>query len=268
MKYSFFILGFATVFIAACEIDTGLEPTRSGFQGTIYFTNEWPEETDEVRVVAATTFPPSAITELTMSEPLPLYQDTVDYKIYTNPQTFKAVGVVWKQKDEPWDVTNIIGIYFPTEDHFTPGQVTVAKNNAMVDSINVQADLSRARLAVESAISGTLNVSGEWPPGAQSVIVAASEKLLPTSLLDIVFAMPIKAGFESAPYSLNVQPGKYALIGALVIESGKSISMQSVAGYYKKKPTDIMPGSVVVADDTSHVEDINITITFGTSFFP
>ncbi len=268
MKYLFFILGFAMIILAACDIDTGLDPTRSGFQGTIIFKNEWPEETDEVRVVAATTFPPSAITELTMSEPLPLYQDTVDYKIYTNPQTFKAVGVVWKQKEEPWDVTNIIGIYFPTEDHFTPGQVTIPNRKTIIDSINIVADLSRARMAVESTISGTLNVRGDWPPGAQSVVVAASEKLLPTSLLDIVFAMPIKAGFESATYSLNVQPGTYALIGALVVVSGQPVNMQSVAGYYKKKPTDIMPGSVTVPDDTSHVKGIDITIMFGTSLFP
>jgi hypothetical protein len=71
-------------------MDQGLQPTRSGFSGTIRFKNAWPEQTDQVLVVAATRFPPSAITDIVMSDPLPLHQDSATYTLFTTPQPFAA----------------------------------------------------------------------------------------------------------------------------------------------------------------------------------
>lgn len=251
-----------------CTIDTGLEPTKSAISGTVFFTDSWPDQTDEVMVVAATKFPPTNITEIIMSEPLPINVDSTKYFIWANPETFKAVGVVWKEKNQPWDVTNIIGIYFPTRDHFSPGQVTIPDRHTVVDSIDIFADLSKARKKVDSAISGKLSVKGIWPEQAEQVLMVASNTILPTGLLDITFGTPIEAGFDSTTYSLTVQPGTYRLIGALVIEQNNDIGIESIKGIYKKKTTDFLPGSVIIPTDTTVVTNINITVDFESGLLP
>ena len=87
------LMVFAGVMLQ-CDIDQGLEPTQSGIEGMVYFENVWPAATDEVVVVAATMFPPTAIEDIVMSEPLPLFTDSARYVIYANPKTFAAVGVI------------------------------------------------------------------------------------------------------------------------------------------------------------------------------
>jgi hypothetical protein len=259
--FYFFTITFY-FFTLGCNIDKGIKPTQSGFNGTIYFQNEKPQETDQVIVVASTKFPPTNITEIVQGEPLSLDSDSVYYEIWTPPTDFAAVGVVWKEKDQPWDVTNIIGIYFPTENKFSPGNLSLPDKNTVVESINIQADFSKAKKNVESYLSGTLTVNGNWPENATSVLVVASPSLVPGGLLDITFGQPIEAGFETAAYSLNIQPGKYGLIGCLVLREDEPIGIQSINGIYYKKPGDLFPGSVSIPTDTTRIENINISINF------
>ncbi len=258
MKKIFILAGLA-LFIQAC--DTGLEPLRSGFSGTLYFEKAWPEDTDEMMVVASTVFPPAGLNDIIMSEPLPTGRDTLDYTIHTYPQKFAAVGVVWKEKNQPWDVTNIIGIYFPTSDHFTPGEVVIPDRNTMVTGIDIEADLSRARRAVQSAISGTLRARGQWPQDAESVLVAASSSFLPSSLLDITLSMPVEVPFDSVDYTLPLQPGTYFLVGALLLQTGAPIGIESIQGIYED-PVTGNPGFINIPTDTTRLSNIDIVLDF------
>jgi hypothetical protein len=237
-------------------------PTASGFSGTITFINAWPANTDQVILAASTKFPPQDISEIILSDPLPTFVDKADYSLNVPPGTYKAVGIIWKEKDQDWNVTNIVGIYFPTSDQFSPGVVEIKDRTTWLENIDITADLSKARRKVESSISGTLRVTGAWPANAQSVIIGASPTLLPTSLLEITLSQPIAPPFDTTTYTLQVQPGTYRLIGALVIMEGESIGMQSIKGVYYNKPTDILPGSVEVADDKTKVENVDINIEF------
>jgi hypothetical protein len=254
--------------LLSCKSDLGLEPTRSGFRGTIHFKNSWPAQTDQVLVVAATKFPPTAITEIIMGDPLPLNVDSVEYQLFTPPQSFAAVGVVWKEKDQPWDVTNIIGIYFDSEDHFNPGDVTVASRQQLINNINIDADLAKAKLAVKSGIEGTLHIKGLWPSGSQSILLAASRPILPSGLLDISLGTPVSAPFDSTRYFLSLQPGTYRLVGALLIQEGVSLGISSLVGLYYKKPGDLFPGTVIIPNDTTRIRNINFTIDFNSKPFP
>ncbi len=251
-----------------CHMDSGLQPTRSGFSGRLYFQNDWPPQTEQVIVVAATKFPPTAITEILMGDPLPLYQDSTDYTLYTTPQEFAAVGVVWKEKGRPWDVTNIIGIYFSGDNHFTPAKVNVSNRDQMVADINMEVDLSKAKLQVSSGLEGVITVKGQWPAASQSLIMAASRPILPSSLLDISLGQPLAVPFDSTRFFLSLQPGTYRLIGTLLIEQGKEISVSSLVGLYYKKPGDIFPGSVTIPNDTTRVKGVRITIDFDHKPFP
>ena len=252
----------AFLVLVSCTIDTGLEPTQSGFSGTIRFSGPWPESTDQVMVVAATKFPPSNIQEIVQGEPLPKFVDSTDYVIYTPPEKFEAVGVVWKQKGQSWDVTNIIGIYFPTADHFNPGRIEIPDRKTMVNNIDVVADFKYAKPFVTSSISGKLVATGTWPAGAKSVLVVASKSFVPNSLLDISLSLPIAAPFDTTNYTFTIQPGTYSLVGCLVPIENVPIGFESIKGFYYQKPTDFLPGKVVVPTDSSQISNINITINF------
>ncbi len=244
--------------IAGCKIDSGLEPTRSGFQGTICFTGAWPEDTDEVRLAAAFKFPPSAITDIVQSDPLPIGADSVNYTFYIPPTQIQAVGVVWKEKDQPWDPTNIIGLYFPTENHLSPGQVTISERDEIISGIDVDADLGKAKRKVNSTLEGQLRVQGPWPAAATDVVVVASSApALPTSLLDLMFSFPIKAGFDSVNYVISVQPGTYKFIAALLIEKDKSIGTESI------RATIFNFSGFKVRTPETHIKNLNMTLFFG-----
>ena len=263
MKRVYLSVILTALFFFSCKIDTGLEPTHSGFRGTVHFINDWPEQTDQVIVVAATKFPPTTITDIILGDPLPLGVDSATFTIYNPPAKFAAVGVVWKEKGQPWDVTNIIGIYFPTDNKFSPGVVEIKDRNTLVDSIDIVADLSKARLKVESTIEGKLRINGQWPDDVTSVLVIASESFPPAGLLDVTFGQPIPANFDSTQsYTLSVQPGKYKLIGCLVLQSDIPLGLESLKGIYFKRPTDFFPGTVTVPTDTSKIKNIDITINF------
>ncbi len=259
------LLLMPVLLLCFCDTDPGLEPTQSGFKGKITFKKQWPENTDQVLVVAATKFPPSNISEIVLGDPLPLGIDSTEYIIYTPPADFAAVGVVWKEKDQPWDVTNIIGIYFPGADQFNPGSVTIPDKKTIIDQINITADLSKARRAVNSAIKGKIRAYGAWPKGAATVLLAASTSFPPDSLLNITFSSPITAGFDSTTYAMSLQPGKYKMIGALVMVEGEPIGFSSLKGFYsvynEALQNWIMKG-VTIESDTAVLNNIDIRIVF------
>ncbi len=167
------------------------------------------------------------------------------------------MGVVWKEKGEPWDPTNIIGLYFPTDNHLSPGAVTVTGRDEIVPDIDLVCDLTKAKRKVNSSISGMLRVQGSWPAGATDVVVVASTApLLPTSLLDLMFSFPIKAGFDTTSYMLPVQPGTYRLVAALVIEKGKSIGLESVRGAF------FSFSGIKITTPETRVTDIDLDLVF------
>ncbi|MBN2356671.1 hypothetical protein JXO59_11210, partial [candidate division KSB1 bacterium] len=191
-----------------------------------------------------------------LGEALPIFQDTVDYVFYLSPTSLQAVGVVWKQQGQEWDPTNIIGLFFPTSNHLSPGKVEIPDRETMLENIDMEADLSKAKRKVDSTIEGKLRVQGTWPENAQSVVmVASTAPFLPTSLLDLSFALPMQPGFDSTYYHINVQPGTYHLIAALLIKEGESIGLNSMAGNY------FSLNGIKVLTDTTHVRNINITVT-------
>ena len=255
------LLGF---FGLACDDKSGLKPPSkvSGFQGTITFKGSWPDDTDQIRLAGSLNFPPSSITDVLLGDALPIGGDSLDYTFYTNPVELQAVGVVWKEKGQPWDATNIIGYFFPTDNHLSPGSVVVSRDDEIVPEINIECDLTKVKRKVDSAIGGMLRVQGSWPAGATKVVVVASTApLLPSSLLDLMFSFPIDAGFDSTRYIITVQPGTYKLVAALVIEEGKSIGLESIKGAYYS-----FSGIKIKTAETK-VLDVDLNLIFPTANF-
>ncbi len=255
----FYLLALLGLLFFACNDESGIKPPSqlSGFSGTITFKGAWPEDTDQIRLAAALKFPPSSIADVLLGEALPIGGDSLRYTFYTNPVALQAVGVVWKEKNQAWDATNIIGYYFPTENHLAPGAVTVSRKDEIVPNVDIVCDLAKVKRAVNSAIGGLLRVQGAWPAATTKVVVAASTApVLPSSLLDLTFSFPIDAGFDSTRYFIPVQPGTYKLVAALVIEEGKSIGLESIKGAYYSF------SGIKIRNAETRTLDVDLTLIF------
>ena len=91
----------------------------SGVQGTISFTGSWPANAEEVRLIAATVFPP-AMEELIIGEEISPDVSNHKYTFYLKPDTYKVLGVVWLAEGTTWDLMSICGAYFAGADSLAP----------------------------------------------------------------------------------------------------------------------------------------------------
>jgi hypothetical protein len=238
-----------------CDIDKGLAPLQNGIQGTITFVGEWPENTEQVLVLASTDFPPQGITQLDMGEPLPIGEDSSQYSIFLPPGTYRAVGVVWKEKNYEWNVNNIIGLYFEGGASLSPGVVEVPKDSLVTD-INIVADFKRARSHFESSIGGTLTFEGQWPEGADNLFVVASlTPLIPLpTLMDLYISSSLPVGLDSVDYEISLPPDTYIFLAVILLEKNKPIDASAING--------LLMGPFIVPDNTSKIEDIDIPVEF------
>jgi len=84
--------------------------TNSSISGTVTFIGNWPDQSENVMVIAATQFPPQSLLDLNFSNLLPPNIDSTEYLIPAAPDTYRAVGVVLKLKEQSWALDNIIGL--------------------------------------------------------------------------------------------------------------------------------------------------------------
>lgn len=230
----YIVLGsmMATLFIT-CDRDHGLEPLRSGIQGVITFTGEWPTEPEEVRIIGATKFPPTDITELALGEKLPHDVDSYTYTNYMETGTYKILGVAWRPKGGNWALTSVCGLYFNETNSLFPGEVTIATENSIVEGINISVDCSAARQATDSRITGRINFDGAWPEEFTGAIVVASVKdplSESFSLLDFVYSSAIPAETRSFDYSIEAPAATYKAIGVLFFKGDTPLTLDDL--YY------------------------------------
>ena len=121
----------------------------------------------------------------------------------------------WKEKQQAWDVTNILGIYFQSPSDFLPGNVVVEGKDSQVESINITADFARTKKAANSSIRGTVSFEGNWPKETESVQIVASTQFPPTNILDLVVGPTIPLEVDSYDYVLTAPPGEYQAIGII-----------------------------------------------------
>ena len=232
MKTTNLIILISLIFVS-CNIDRGLEPIRSRVQGTITYSGEWPAEPAEIRLVAATQFPPSGLEDLIIGDNLPPNLESQEYAFYLTPGTYKVVGVAWREKDSVWDILSICGLYFSGADSLAPGEIVISDDRDEVKNIDIHVNRSNAHRITDTKIAGNITFEGAWPDSVLEVRVIATTKfsLFPTvlpTLLDISFSDKIEVGTDSAQYKINTFPGTFVATGVLVFKQNQSLSVQDI----------------------------------------
>lgn len=216
-----------------CNINHGLEPLRSSIEGQITFSGTWPAEAEEVRLVSAKKFPPTGIADIAIGENLPADVSTYNYKYYLDPGEYKLIGIIWRAKNSTWDILSICSIYFDGTDSLSQGEITLASDTSTVCGINMHVDRNKARKITDTKIQGNIKFNGEWPDDIFAVTIITTTRFslspmqLPT-LLDIAFSNTISPGVESASYTINAYPGKFAATGAIFFREGQTLSITDI----------------------------------------
>lgn len=232
----------------SCNIDHGLEPVdstevvRHGIKGKIIFSGTWPNNIAETRLVASVNFPPdpaNPLAEFIFSDPIPVGVDTFEYAFSLEPNTYRLIAVIARERAKPWDVSNILAVYSPIPGLLIPDSVVVATDTTVVEGVDIFVDLSKG------TISGTVTFVGEWPEDAAFAGIAVYQQYPPPNplLFSGIAVLPVKV--QSAPYSVRVPPGRYE--GIIVAVGSSLIDIRTVGIYYASGDTT-KPGVVEVQE--------------------
>jgi hypothetical protein len=250
----------------ACGYDHGIDPVSSKITGKVSFVGDMPQNTGEIRVAVAVTFPPTDISQLLTSEPLPKGIDTVSYEILVPYGEYEAVGVIWKANNASWSLTDILGIYSDASG-FLPRSVQVDPENPVADSVDIVADY---RLVTRGAyITGRITFEGDWPQDTEIVAVAAFHEE-PHSIVDLLNPENISGyglvpkGVPSYDYRIAVAPGSYKFVAVFWIQKIQQgqFPQFAVIGFHADPQLPDSPKEVT-AELGETTAGVDITADFG-----
>jgi hypothetical protein len=214
------------------DFDMQLGSVTSAVKGTISFIGDWPATAEEVRLITATTYPPS-IDELIIGEEISPDVSTHKYTFYLEPNTYRMMGVAWRAEGTEWDIMSICGAYFAGEDSLAPSDVIIPNEDSIVEDINIVVNRSKARKVSETYIQGNVVFNGEWPSVFTEARVVATTKfqifppILPT-MLDLAFSAPIEVGLTSVDYNIKAFPGTFAAIGVIFLKEDQTLTIEDI----------------------------------------
>lgn len=253
-KSQFFsFISLISLVLLSCEMNHGLEPIRSGISGTIKYIGKWPQNTAEVRIVAATKFPPSDLNDLIIGDILPIGGDSTVYNFYLDPGNY-YIGLVWRERDAAWGIQSIFGIYTEPGNALSPALITIPDEKTIVTGKDITADFAYARKTSSSSISGTITFVGNWPEQVENFMVIASMRFPPQSLLDMAFSGLQPANVDSINYSISAAPGTYRVVGVVIKKIDQSWALENLVGLLLK--------DVIVPNQDSDIKGIDFTVFF------
>jgi len=243
-----------------CSDDHGLAPIRSGISGTINYIGEWPPNTAEVRIVAATNFPPNDINDLIIGDILAIGGESTEYTFYLNPGDY-YLGLVWREQNAAWGIQSIFGLHLVEGNPFSPALVTIPDASTIVQNKNIDADFSKARRGSSSSISGMVHFVGDWPEQIEGLMVIASTEFPPTTLLDFSFSSFLPGYVDSTDYFISAAPDTYRAVGVVMKLVNQPWALENIVGILLKE-NSFQPQEVIVPTEDSHIEDIDFTVYF------
>ncbi|GBD92430.1 hypothetical protein BMS3Abin05_00001 [bacterium BMS3Abin05] len=270
MVKKFMLLAVLSVLtLSSCKIDRGLSPDLGVIKGKIYFshrTSEILKKTDEIRVAVAKSFPPAEFTELITSPPLNKWGgDTLEYELYVPFGTYNILGVVWKAKGKPWNLSDVMG-YYHDINSFLPSPITVTRAEMEVDSINVYADFDY--VIREASICGKITYSGTWPKETEIMGIGAFKRAPdPNNIFSLLNVSSAKIGIpifvSEFNYCLPLSAGTYQYIGLFWKAKGTPFTSIYYLGFYADPDSASKPGAVTVVKGETR-SGIDIHVDFST----
>ncbi len=270
--------GCACVFIVFCEVDHGLQPIHSKIGGAIrFYGKRVPLHTEEIRVALVKDFPPRDIKELLFSDHIPfrshdtvLVSTPVPWEIFAPPGEYDMVAVIWKEHNESWNISNVVGVYggLFLGDMLVPTYktVTVPSYDSVVDTVDILANVNRVDR--DAKIEGTIHFDGTWPENTGIVGVGAfvdipqKGNLLDLYLKNAALDYSVPAFVKDHVYQLKVRSADtLEYVAVLWINSSYDLTSIREIGHYTDPNDPSKPGTVTTGYGLT-AEKVDITVDF------
>ncbi len=251
----------------ACEDKSGVVPDffKGTVRGELQIRTVVPDTTDEIRVALAKEFPPSSLQGLITSGVIPVVKDpevtsqNVPFEMNAPYGTYSATIVIWKAKDQSFQLTDIVGIYGNLE-RFELTPITLSEADPVADSVNIPVDLSRVDR--RSSLAGRITFLGTWPENTSVVALVVLRQLT-----DLTRGIPPALAFVPRnvahfDYRLRVAADTYNFIFVAWLPVGEfDLSKLRIIGAYEDPDEPGTTGSVTVGEN-QHVTGIDIVANF------
>jgi len=270
--FKYFALTAATLaaVLVACNFDTGLGLLESKIRGKIYFlgTEFRPANVEEVRVVAASNFPPQGFGDVFFSEAIPFDRDSAAYEMPLPRNTYPAIAVLWKPRGEDWSFTSLLGFYGfrpPLSAQLLPVHLTAER--PVADNINIFALWSFAQF--DAHVEGEITFAGAWPADTDVVLLGAFTAV--PDLKNIVNSLVFLGGIDFAVprfverhrYRMAVRNGEYQFLGLFWKGRGVAWDKIRAIGFYPASDNPAKPGRLTLPPNGT-IANINFVADFNT----
>ena len=241
--------------LLACDVDQGLkfenpsENLKHGIKGRLVFSGAWPEHVSELRVVATSNFPPDPSDPLqafVFSDPVRLGVRAVDYGLALAPATYQIVGVIFREQNQPWEISNLLAVHKPLDPcTILPDlnqAVVVPSDTSVVTGVDIFVDLTKG------SFSGTVRFIGEWPESLGFVgMVALKSPFSFANLIPCGLAI-LPIGTEEASYRILVPADDYVtlVVAGSDLSSITSFQDLKILGTYFTPGDSSRPGVISV----------------------
>jgi len=254
----------------SCNYDHGMDPVRTRMVGEVIFENTPPEYVREAAFIAAKKLPPdNLLTDVVFSDPLVFDRDpnrttpdTVKFDLIADAGKYAAAGVLWRKKNEPWDIANILGIY--TEPgQITPKEIELTAEYPVEDSINISANWNLANR--DSYIEGTITFADEWPANTEIVALTYFSQIPRNAFEYIIYLkgldINVKKFAQSYHYRSAVNSGEFKFISLFWYGKGGSLNDIRAVGFYHC-PGDSLNPRALTAPANGEVQGVDFTVRF------
>ncbi|MFQ5823467.1 MAG: hypothetical protein ACE5JB_05380 [bacterium] len=299
---AFCVLGvilFSLIIFYACN-DFGVEADFfcCNIRGEIIINTVVPKNTDEIRVAVTKNYPPTDILSLIWTpERLPVKIDTnvttqsVPFDLLVPMGAYAAVFAIWKEKNESFSPTDIIGLYGDLLGN-EPIPISIGEEDSIAEDIDIDIDFSKVirNAKIEGRIT-YVNESvpvlpEEWPRNTGIVAIGAFNEI-PGGFIENNFSLedmnsenPFSAEdfdkllvFEQFPirveqfdYRLRVSSADVKLVALFWIPEGailEVIERIQVLGFYRDPNLPEQPGKFSIEENET-VSGIDIIADFAT----
>ena len=249
--------------VAGPNFTIRLANVQSGVKGTVFFKGTWPAPVEEVRLIAAKTFPPD-LSDLIIGPQVSADGDFRDFNFPLLPDTYKLVGVAWRAKGTNWDLISICGAYFAGTDSLAPGELKIESGTTVLEGVKITVDRSKARKVSDTKVVGKVEFKGEWPADITDarVLITTRFQIFPTQLptmLDLGFSETIPRGTKNFDYLIKAFPGTFVATGVIFFKEGQPLTITDILYSLQVGGLDLNP--YTVAENTT-VNGPNFTIQF------
>jgi hypothetical protein len=196
---------------------------------------------------------PFDLLDLNMGTALERGQASADYTVSTPSGTNRTIGVVFLDSDGS---ATQDAIYFSQNNGGLKVESQDISDNQKIDGPDFNMKLG----SVTSGIQGTISFTGTWPAKTEEVRLITATEFPPPAIDSLIIGEEIPPDVSNHKYTFYLKPDTYKLVGVAWRAEGTTWDFVSICGAYFAGEDSLAPSEVVVPDEDTFVENINIFV--------